>query len=183
MPDNSAFCLCVYVTRKASSKTRQEGWGKVTDEKPQAPQAVGQAQASEPESEKVALERVAQASGAPSVSRYGDMNHREYIAEREARDPEFRELREATRPQFEFRRALILVRLDAGLTQRQMAERLGVKEPELARWEAGMTMPTLDTLYRLAKALNLVYVIRPDSPHAVSAYEARESRPGVEQSI
>ena len=98
------------------------------------------------------------------------MNHQEYIAEREARDPEFRELREATRPQFEFRRALIRARLDAGLTQRQMAERLGVKQPELARWEAGMTMPTLDTLYRLAKALNLAFVITPDTPLTVHVH-------------
>lgn len=100
------------------------------------------------------------------------MNHQEYIAEREARDPEFRELREATRPQFEFRRALVQARLDAGLTQRQMAERLGVKQPALARWEAGTTMPTLDTLYRLAKALNLTFVITPDTPLAVQAHKA-----------
>lgn len=100
------------------------------------------------------------------------MNHQEYIAEREACDPEFRKLREATRPQFEFRRALIQARLDAGMTQRQMAERLGVKQPALARWEAGTTMPTLDTLYRLAKALDLTFVITPDAPLIVRAHKA-----------
>ena len=35
------------------------------------------------------------------------MNWREYVAEREARDPEFKAAREEMRPQFEFRRALV----------------------------------------------------------------------------
>jgi HTH-type transcriptional regulator / antitoxin HipB len=100
------------------------------------------------------------------------MEWREHLAQMESEDPEFRALREATRPQFEFRRALIAARIDAGLTQRAMAERLGVKQSALARWEAGATMPTLDTLFRLAQALNLEFSITPESPLLVRRREA-----------
>lgn len=96
------------------------------------------------------------------------MKWRDYVIEREARDPEFRAARRETRPQFEFRRALLEARIDAGLTQREMAERLGVKQPALARWEAGETMPTLDTLYRVAQALQLEFSVTPDDPLVVT---------------
>ncbi len=96
----------------------------------------------------------------------------EYVRDREARDPDFREERERRRPQFEFRRALIEARLDAGLTQCAMAHRLGVKQSALARWEAGDTMPTLETLYRLAKALDLEFRVTPDSPLVVTSHRA-----------
>ena len=96
----------------------------------------------------------------------------EYVRDREARDPDFREACQRRRPQFEFRRALVEARLDAGLTQCAMAQRLGVKQSALARWEAGDTMPTLDTLFRLARALNLEFSITPDSPLVVTSHVA-----------
>jgi DNA-binding XRE family transcriptional regulator len=96
------------------------------------------------------------------------MKWRDYVAEREARDPEFKAARHETGPQFEFRRALLEARIDAGLTQREMAERLGVQQPALARWEAGETMPTLSTLFRVAKALRLDFSITPDDPLVVT---------------
>lgn len=96
------------------------------------------------------------------------MKWRDDVAEREARDPEFKAARHETRPQFGFRRALLEARIDSGLTQREMAERLGVKQPALARWEAGETMPTLDTLFRVAKTLQLDFSITPDAPLIVT---------------
>ncbi len=96
------------------------------------------------------------------------MKWRDYVAEREACDVEFKAARRDTRPQFEFRRALLVARADAGLTQREMAERLGVKQPALARWEAGETMPTLDTLFRVAKALQLDFSVTPNDPLVVT---------------
>ena len=106
------------------------------------------------------------------------MKWRDYVAEREARDPEFRAAREETRPQFEFRRALVAARVESGLTQREMAERLGVKQPALARWEAGETMPTLDTLFRVAQALQLDFAITPDAPLTVTP-ATRHSPPAL----
>jgi transcriptional regulator with XRE-family HTH domain len=103
------------------------------------------------------------------------MNWRDYVAERQARDPEFKAAWEETRPQFEFRRALVMARIEAGLTQREMAERLGVKQAAVARWEAGETMPTLDTLFRVAKALELDFTVTPDAPLVVTPHRVREA--------
>ena len=100
------------------------------------------------------------------------MDWKECLADMEAADPALKAARLALRPQSEFRRALIAARLEAGLTQRQMAERLGIKQPALARWEAGETLPTLTTLHRVAQVLGLELTITPDTPLAVRPHEA-----------
>lgn len=46
-------------------------------------------------------------------------------------------------------------RLAAGLTQRQLAERMGVKQPFIARLEKPGAYPTVRTLQKLAKSLGL----------------------------
>ncbi len=96
------------------------------------------------------------------------MKWRDYVAEREAGDAEFKDAREETRAQFEFQRALISARIQHRLTQREMAERLGVKQAAVARWEAGETMPTLETLFRVAKAFELEFSVSPETPLAVT---------------
>jgi transcriptional regulator with XRE-family HTH domain len=100
------------------------------------------------------------------------MNWDQYVTEREASDPEFKTAREEMRPQFEFRLALVSARIESELTQRDLAQRLGVKQSALARWEAGQTMPTLDTLFRVAKTLNLDFTITPDEPLVVTPHSA-----------
>ena len=47
---------------------------------------------------------------------------------------------------------LTQARLNAGLTQRQLAERVGTSQPAIARLEAGLVSPTLDTVKRVAAA-------------------------------
>jgi transcriptional regulator with XRE-family HTH domain len=102
----------------------------------------------------------------------------QYIAEREARDPEFKAAREEMRPQYEFQRALIMARVEGGITQREMAGRLGVKQSALARWEAGETMPTLDTLFRVAKTLDLDFTITPEAPLLITPHRVAEAACG-----
>src|SRR5271155_538403 len=46
-------------------------------------------------------------------------------------------------------------REELGLSQRQLAERAGMTQPGIARFEAGGTTPTLPLLERLASALGL----------------------------
>ncbi len=87
------------------------------------------------------------------------MNHLQYVAEREAREPAFRAAREELRPEYEFRRALIAARLRAGLTQAQVAERLGITRLAIARLESGTSTPTVETLRRLADALAIRFEI------------------------
>ena len=51
---------------------------------------------------------------------------------------------------------LIARRGELGLTQAQLAERMGVAQPRVAEWEGGKTTPGLDTVERWADALGLV---------------------------
>jgi len=58
-----------------------------------------------------------------------------------------------------------------GLSQREMAERLGMKQPHVARLEAGLHTPSVDTLVRVARALgaSLRVDVSPDGAHLVLA--------------
>ena len=46
-------------------------------------------------------------------------------------------------------------RKQADLTQKDLAERLGVKTTSLASWEQGKSMPDIDTLFQLCSLLNV----------------------------
>jgi HTH-type transcriptional regulator / antitoxin HipB len=74
---------------------------------------------------------------------------------------------------------LVIGRVEAGITQRQLADRLGVKQTAVARWEAGDTLPTLDTLFRVAKVLQLDFTVTPDVPLTVSPHHRPEARLSV----
>lgn len=43
----------------------------------------------------------------------------------------------------------------SGLTQKQLGERLGVSESAVAQYESGQRVPKVDTLQRIADALNI----------------------------
>lgn len=46
-------------------------------------------------------------------------------------------------------------RASAGLTQRELARRLGTHQPVVARWETGRTQPDFDTVVRAVEACGL----------------------------
>ncbi|SRR6266404_1238649 len=46
-----------------------------------------------------------------------------------------------------------------GMTQSELATRIGSTQPAIARLEAGGVMPNLDTLHRIAEALGLELVV------------------------
>ena len=48
--------------------------------------------------------------------------------------------------------AIRSIRHRAGLSQDQLAVRMGTTQPTVARWEAGATVPTLVTIRRLAES-------------------------------
>lgn len=103
------------------------------------------------------------------------MNVEEYFAEREARDPEFRAAWEEQRPQYVLERALIQARLAAGLTQQQLADRLGKKQSAIARLETGRHPPRLDTLVEIARATEVSFTIEPDGRLTVQSRRRRRS--------
>lgn len=59
-------------------------------------------------------------------------------------------------------------RRDLGLTQKQMAERIGVPAPTLSRWEKGHHRPDTEWLLRLARALDVdvVWLLESLEPQA-----------------
>ena len=76
---------------------------------------------------------------------------REYLDE-QMRAPEFRAEYEALNAEYALIRQLIDLRIRSGLSQRQLAERAGMKQPSIARLESGRTA-NLQTLHRIADAL------------------------------
>jgi len=68
------------------------------------------------------------------------------------RNPEVRAEYEALKLEEQLAARLTQVRLSAGLTQAQLAKRLGAKQTAIARVESGRHLPGLDTLQGYAKA-------------------------------
>lgn len=79
---------------------------------------------------------------------------------------------EAQAPEFELARELITARTRAGLTQSELAERMGVSQPVVARIEGSIGSrkhaPSLATLRKYADACGQRLVIRfePKQEHA-----------------
>ena len=89
------------------------------------------------------------------------MSVKDYFEQRAARDSDFRAARATQRPAFEFRRALLRARLASGLTQAELAERIGTTQSAIARLASGGAKPSFDMLRRLAVALHVSFEIMP----------------------
>ena len=68
------------------------------------------------------------------------------------RDPKVSEAYNELEAEFQIASALIAARVDAGLTQKEVAERMGTTQSVIARLEGGRTLPSIKTLFRYAKA-------------------------------
>jgi transcriptional regulator with XRE-family HTH domain len=64
--------------------------------------------------------------------------------------PKVKAAYEELKDEFQMARLLILMRQAAGFTQQELADRTGMKQPQLARLETGKQLPRLDTLATLA---------------------------------
>lgn len=91
-------------------------------------------------------------------------NPRKVAAEKCARDPAFRTAYEALHDEFAALAALLEARTEAGLTQAEVARRMGVSQPVLARIESSLGKqdhsPSLHTLRRYAEACGMELQIR-----------------------
>ncbi len=67
-------------------------------------------------------------------------------------NPEVRREYEALAPEFEISAELLRARLRAGLSQAELAERMGTSQSAIARLESGQTLPSTKTLLRFAEA-------------------------------
>ena len=69
------------------------------------------------------------------------------------RDPEVKKAYDELGPEFELIAAIIEQRIKAGMTQAQLAKKLGTKQSAISRLESGTYNPSLEFLRKLAKAL------------------------------
>ena len=63
-------------------------------------------------------------------------------------------------PEFEISAELVKARLRAGLSQAELAVRMGTSQSTIARLESGQTLPSTKTLLRFAKATGSKIYVR-----------------------
>lgn len=91
----------------------------------------------------------------------------ELIAEQLRADPEFRAEWERTALARAVAVAIVRYRSEHDLSQRELAERLGMKQPQVARLELGDVNPSIETLMRISAHLGIEFTIdvrRASSP-------------------
>jgi len=95
----------------------------------------------------------------PSTWPDGFKTHEEVLADHLASDPEFA----AEWGRLALARViavqLIGYRADRGLSQRELAERLGVSQPRVVELESGEKNPQIETLVKIAAATGLEFAI------------------------
>ena len=96
------------------------------------------------------------------------------------KDPEFRREYEALEPEFQLACKLIRVRLEAEMTQAELARAVGTKQPSIARIESGTQNVKLATLKKIARALGcevrIELVRKPTTRASASASRAARRR-------
>ncbi len=94
----------------------------------------------------------------PEVEEDGEAHLRQKLAT----DPEFRQAWEEGRSRRKLGMLVLEKRMELGLSQRELAERVGTSQNRIYLIENSETNPTLDTLQRLADVLGFAYKIRPN---------------------
>lgn len=68
--------------------------------------------------------------------------------------PGYKEAYIASHAEFELARQLIETRIKSGLSQSELATKMGTSQSTIARLESGTSMPSIRTLTKFAKATN-----------------------------
>jgi predicted transcriptional regulator len=75
-------------------------------------------------------------------------------------NPEVKAEYDALAPEFEIAAELVKARLRAGLSQAELARRMGTSQSAVARLESGQTLPSTKTLLRYAEATGSKFHLR-----------------------
>ena len=78
----------------------------------------------------------------------------EYLAE-QLQDEEFKKEYDALEPEFAILQALIDARKNSGITQKELSQRTGITQADISKLENGNANPSVKTLKKLAKGLNM----------------------------
>jgi transcriptional regulator with XRE-family HTH domain len=84
-------------------------------------------------------------------------------------EPDYQRAYEALEGEFGLAKAVIEARNHVGLTQAELARKMGTTQPVLARLEGGRARPSMRTLERLARATGTRLLIRFEPRHAKGA--------------
>ena len=76
------------------------------------------------------------------------------------RDPKFRKAYQALQPKYDLIRAILDARLKHGITQAELARRVGTTQSAIARFESGAGNPTLEFLSKVSEAIGARLEVR-----------------------
>ncbi len=76
------------------------------------------------------------------------------------KDPKVRKEYERLQPEYAVISAMIEARIKKGITQEELAKKLGTKQSVISRLESGRANPSILFLKKLASALNLSFQIK-----------------------
>ena len=88
-----------------------------------------------------------------------DLKTSKQVLTEDLRDPAFRREWDRTAVARAVALKVLTYRTERGLSQRALAKKLSMTQPQLARLEAGEHNPTIDTLARLAQTLDVEFAI------------------------
>jgi len=80
--------------------------------------------------------------------------------QKQMQDPEFAAASRALDPEFQIARQVIKLRLERELSQQQLAAKAGTAQPNISRLERASINPSLQSLQRVAQALDAEIEIR-----------------------
>src|SRR4051812_6140554 len=87
-----------------------------------------------------------------------DKNFDALVAEEQLADPSFRAEWQRLAPAREFAATLLRYRAEHKMSQRALAERLGVSQPRIVKLESGEHNPNVDTIINAARRLGIEFV-------------------------
>lgn len=85
-----------------------------------------------------------------------DRKHRDFddFLKESLKSPEFKAEYDKLQPEFAVIRAIIRARAERGITQKELASKVGTKQSVISRLESGRANPSVNFLKKLAAALN-----------------------------
>jgi ribosome-binding protein aMBF1 (putative translation factor) len=92
------------------------------------------------------------------------MKFTDYL-EKVRQDPEYRKAEEELALAFDLADAVLCARLKAGLSQTELARRVGTKQANISRIESGLANPTLDLVNRLMQVLG--FKVKFEQPFSI----------------
>lgn len=88
------------------------------------------------------------------------MNDLHKYLQKQLEDPDFRTEFENGQAEYQVARAMLKARLDSGMTQKDLAERCGIRQSNISRIENGTCSPTVATLQAIAEGMGKKLIIR-----------------------